>query len=729
MQETAQFFDLKQWHQQFEQATLPNEKADLLKRILTSANEAYYVLDEPFLPDVEYDQYMRQLVSLEAQYPDLDDPTSPTRRVGGRVSEKFEKVEHLHPMLSLSDAFETEEIDQFEGFIEKQLDKGGIEYACEPKFDGLAISLVYENGKLVRGATRGDGVFGESVTDNVRTIKNIPLDITEKCKQQDIPVPELLEVRGEIVMLKKDFEALNENQRQQGLKTFANPRNAAAGSLRQLDSSITAKRKLTFFAYALGKEEGLGLEKEGHKHSENMELLGKIGFPISPYNKVVKGKEGLISFFDEIGRIRDDLPFDIDGVVYKVNDIDLQKELGFRERTPRWGKAHKYPAQEKLTKLLSIDIQVGRTGAITPVARLEPVNIGGVVVSNATLHNLDEIIRKDIQIGDIVRIRRAGDVIPEVVSSVPEKRQNTVKFELPSHCPSCGSPVIKPAGEAVARCTGGLVCKAQLIGHLEHFVSRKAMNILNVGGAIIEKMVESDLIKTPVDLFELTKDDLLKLELIGDKMAEKILANVESSKTREPHQFLFALGIRQVGESTSKDLIKHFSSIENLSQATKEEILKVEGVGEATADEVYNFFQNEKNKVILDRFFQHGIGLQEVVENTNQQLAGKTFVITGSFDISRDEIKQQIEALGGKVAGSVSKKTDYVFAGSEAGSKLTKAKELNLNIIENEAVFEFLSQYQGASPVVSDGISLEEVDQVIEEQLKKEQKTQMSFDF
>lgn len=657
-------------------------------------NTQYYVYDDPTIPDVEYDKKMRELIKLEQENPEFYSPTSPTQRVGGEALDKFEKVEHLAPMLSLSDAFDKSEIEQFENLNEKLLNKTDLEFTCEPKFDGLAISLVYENGVLVRAATRGDGRVGENVTENVKTIRNIPLDITGKFKELNIPVPTLLEVRGEIVMLKDDFEALNEYQRNHGLKTFANPRNAAAGSLRQLDPKITAKRKLTFFTYALGKEEGIDLESEDRKHSQNMQFLHKVGFPVSKYLKVVKGKEGLLNYFNEIGKIRDSLPFDIDGVVYKVNSIALQKQVGFTEKTPRWGKAHKFPAQEQLTKIINIDIQVGRTGALTPVARLEPVYVGGVIVSNATLHNMDEIERKDIRIGDIVRVRRAGDVIPEVVGSIKEKRNGQEKrFIMPTTCPCCGSPVVKPQGEAVTRCTGGLICSEQLKGELSHFVSRKAMNILSLGDAIIEKMVNLKLIENPADIYDLTMEDLLKIDLIKDKMATKILKNIEESKNRDVSQFLFALGIRQVGESTAKDLIKHFKTLDNLKNANKEDILSINGIGPAIADEIVSFFSNQRNQNVLERLTNKGIGLaQKEEEYEIKPFENMTFVITGSFEVSRDILKEKVERLGGKVSGSVSKKTNIVFVGEEAGSKYDKAKELNIEIIQNQDVIDYLNE-------------------------------------
>lgn len=696
-------------------------RIDELRNVINRLNTEYYVYDNPSLPDIEYDKLRRELVKLEEQYPEKHSPNSPTLKVGGEVLDKFEKEKHLYPMLSLQDAFEEEEIEQFERLNEKELNQSNLEFACEPKFDGLAMCLIYENGILTKGITRGDGIQGENVTNNVRTIKNIPLDITQNCLDKGIPVPTLLEVRGEVVMLRKDFEALNEKQREKNQKTFANPRNATAGSIRQLDSKITAERKLTFFAYALGIEEGIDLEQNGRKHSQNMEFLHSIGFPVSPYNKVVYGKEGLLEYFKEIEKIRDDLPFDIDGVVYKVNDINLQKKMGFTDRTPRWAKAHKYPAQEQLTELLDIEIQVGRTGALTPVARLKPVQVGGVEIANATLHNAGEIERKDIKIGDIVIVRRAGDVIPEVVAPVVSERKgrNLKSFVMPTNCPCCGSLVVKPEGEAIARCSGGLVCSQQLKGQLEHFVSRKAMNIQNLGEAIIEKMVDMEIIKNPADLYDLTMEDLLKIDLIQEKMATKILNNIEKSKERNVQQFVYGLGIRQVGEGTSKDLLKHFGNLEALRHATKEEVLKIKGVGEATADEVVAFFQNPKNESIIERLQAKGVGLDHIVSNVANILEGKTFVITGSFSVSRDEIKKEIEELGGKVSGSVSKKTDFVLAGNEAGSKLTKAQELNVPILQNEEVFEFIQEKKQQ-------LNIQEVKQKVNESLSESEEHSVS---
>ena len=638
------------------------EKIDYLREQLNYHNYQYYVLDDPKLPDVEYDKMMRELEQLEQDNPQYYSPTSPTQRVGGEVTKAFKKVAHLAPMLSLANAFTEKEVKDFETANENDLNISDIDFSCEPKFDGLAISLVYKDGHLVSGVTRGDGLIGEDVTKNVKTIKNIPLDITTQCKQQGLPVPSLLEVRGEIVMFRKHFEELNERNRSLGLKTFANPRNAAAGSLRQLDSKITAQRKLSFFTYALGQYEGLEFDKDDQTHSENMKLLNSIGFPLSEYNRVVKGSE-LMQYFEDMGRRRDSLPFDIDGCVYKINNIGLQKKAGFLSKYPKWAKAHKFPAQEQLTKILDIVVQVGRTGALTPVAKLEPVAVGGVIVSSATLHNEDEINRKDIRIGDTVIVRRAGDVIPEVVSSVSEHRKvDFVKFKMPSSCPACGSPVIKSEDEAIYRCTGGIKCQSQLVGKIQNFVSRKAMNIMSLGDTIIEKMVEMNLVKDVDDLYKLTIEDLKQIPLIQDKSGLKILVNIEKSKEQPIHN------------------------------ATKEELLNVEGVGETTANEIIKFFEDEYNQKVLQNLKEFGLGLNELESSNSNELTGKTFVITGSFDVSRDEIKAMIEAMGGKCAGSVSKKTDYVLAGAEAGSKLAKAKELNITIIENDAVFEFLDK-------------------------------------
>lgn len=667
------------------------ERIDQLRQELHQHNINYYVNDDPTIPDIEFDKLMRELAQMEKEHPEYYSESSPTQRVGGAVSDKLEKAEHLAPMLSLDNAFTPEEVTEFEEFNEKILNSSELEFSAEPKFDGLAMSLVYENGILVRGATRGDGRIGENVTNNVKTIRNIPLDIRQGFINKNLPIPELLEVRGEVVMLKKDFEAINEKHRALGQKTFANPRNAAAGTLRQLDPKVTAERKLMFFTYALGQTKGIDFDLDGQTHSGNMQFLKEVGFPVSKYGKVVKGHEGLMRYFEEMGKQRDSLEFDIDGCVYKINSIALQHKAGYISKSPRWAKAHKFPAQEQLTKILDIDVQVGRTGALTPVARLDPVYVGGVEVSNATLHNQDEIDRKGIKIGDIVAVRRAGDVIPEVVrvqNHTPESRP----FVMPSTCPSCGSPVVRNSGEAVARCTGSLFCSAQLKGQLQHFVSRDAMNIVSLGDKMIEKMVDMDLIHTPDDIYALTKEQLLTIPLVKEKMAEKILQNIEESKSQPLHKFLFALGIRQVGASTSKDLVNYFGNLHNLRRASIEEISAVEGVGEVTAQEVVSFFLNKRNIEIIEQMNHHGIGLDQVEKKLDGSLKGKTFVITGSFNVTRDQIKEEIELLGGKVSGSVSKKTDYVFAGEEAGSKLTKAQELGVNIIYGENVFDFLEK-------------------------------------
>lgn len=676
-----------------------------LRSLIDYHNRQYYVEDNPVIPDYEYDQLMQKLIQLEKDHPEFYSPNSPTQRVGGEATSQFPKVAHLNPMLSLENAFTEKQVQDFESSNEKDLDTDKIEFSCEPKFDGLAISLVYENGEFVRAVTRGDGTIGEDVTANVRTIKSIPLNIGKRCKELNIAIPQLLEVRGEIVMLRKHFEELNEENRKNGAKTFANPRNAAAGTLRQLDPKVTAKRKLSFFTYALGKTEGLDFESEGHKHSVNMELLKSIGFPVSDYNKVVVGYEALMQYFEDMGKKRDGLPFDIDGCVYKVNDIELQKKIGFASKYPKWAKAHKFPAQEMLTKIIGIDIQVGRTGALTPVARLEPVSVAGVVVSNATLHNQDEINRLDIRVGDTVIVRRAGDVIPDIVGSttVHNENDNTPKFTMPTSCPVCGSAVI-PQG-AIHRCSGGIKCKAQLVGKIQNFVSRSSMNIMALGDEIVENLVDLKIVKDIDDLYELKAEDLKKVPLIMDKSANKILANIEKSKEQPLHKFLFGLGIRQVGEKTAKDLINAFGSIEAVQKADKEALLKVDGIGEATATEIIDYFKDEYNFAVVEHFKQLGVGVGEYKNNNADLLAGKTFVITGSFSVSRDVIKERIEKLGGKIAGSVSKNTSIVLAGDAAGSKLEKAISLNIPIIEGEKVLNYIEEYeskitQSASVVV-----------------------------
>lgn len=714
---------------------------------LNEHNHNYYVKDEPTIPDIEYDLLIKELEKIETDRPDLLFKTSPTQRVGGEVSSKFEAVAHLAPMLSLNNILpnddETQEAHKelfdFTKSIKDVLNKPdeNTEYYCEPKYDGLAMSLVYEKGILSRGVTRGDGMIGEDVTSNIKTIKTVPMDIRRGFLNRGEEVPEILEVRGEVLMPREDFEKLNDYQRSIGGKTFANPRNAAAGSLRQLDSKITAKRGLAFFAYALGVADGFD---KGLTHSESIEHLTNIGFKTSGFSRIAKGSSELIKFFEEVGGKRDVLPFDIDGVVYKVNSYQEQSKLGFVSKAPRWAKAHKFPAEEKLTKLIAIEVQVGRTGAITPVARLEPVAVGGVVVSNATLHNMDEIEKKDVRIGDYVRIRRAGDVIPEVVGPDISKRPlDAKKFVMPSSCPVCGSPVLKPEGEAVARCSGGLVCKAQLTGSLQHYVQRRAMDVDGLGDTHIENLVENELVKNPNDLYKLTLEQWLTLPRMGEKLAVKIMGNLNSSKERPLNKFLYSLGIRQMGEQTAKDLANNFGTLDKIISATKEDFLAMSGVGPATADELSAFFHNEKNQKILNDLKESGVRPLEVQKKAIQtpangvdEFTGKTYVITGTLPtMGRDEAKDLLEARGAKVSSSVSKKTYAVLVGADAGSKLAKAQELGVPVIDEDAFKLLISGKSLEQALGKESVEVEvkPTEEIKKEEIKDLKKGQMKFDF
>lgn len=669
--------------------TLPlADRVAKLRQEIERHQYAYYVLDNPTIPDVDFDAMFRALEAIEDAHPEYLDSTSPTQRVGGVAQSKFEPAKHYRPMLSLGNAFEDEEVGTFESRAQELLaNPDALVYAAEPKFDGMAMSLVYEDGQFVRGATRGDGETGEDVTANVRTIRNVPLDIRPACRALGIPVPDRIEIRGEVLMARKDFEKVNEALREAGQPTMANPRNAAAGSMRQLDARITAKRRLSFFAYALGVIDGFD---RGQSHSESMQILKQLGFQVTELAQVVKGQEGLLGYYNRIGAARDSLPFDIDGVVYKIDRYDQQEALGWVSRSPRWAIAHKYPAQEALTILEAIDIQIGRTGSATPVARLTSVQVGGVMVANATLHNLDEIIRKDIRIGDTVIVRRAGDVIPEVVGPVLEKRPgNAIKFEMPDCCPSCASKIIRPEGEAVARCSGGFSCMEQRKGGLSHFVQRKAMDMDGLGDTHLENAAEAGLVKTPADLFRLSVDDWCTLPRMGEKLAKRIVEQVELSKTRPLNRFLFALGIRQVGETTAKDLARHFGSLDGLMAAKADDLEKIEGVGPVVARSIEAHFADPINRSIVNDMLVQGVAPTHdapAVTDENSALAGKTFVITGSLSVGRDEMAAMIEAAGGKISGSVSKKTNYVVAGAEAGSKLKKAEDLGVTVLDEDGI-------------------------------------------
>lgn len=671
----------------------PRERIQRLRDDIARYNHAYYVQDEPLIPDVDYDAVFRGLAALEEQYPEFAGDSSPTRQVGGAAQSTFAPVKHLAPMLSLDNAFVDDEVEDFaaRGSEALALAPDKLCFSAEPKFDGLAMSLLYENGKLVRGATRGDGITGEDVTENVRCIANIPKDITAACRKAGLPVPERLEVRGEVLMPRAAFEALNEKCREQGLKAFANPRNAAAGSLRQHDTAIVASRGLEFYAYALGLVEGLDF---GNSHHETLAKLRKIGFPVSDLARVVRGKEGMLDYYREIGERRDSLPFDIDGVVYKIDDLALQKRWGWVSRCPRWAVAHKFPAQEKMTLLLDITLQIGRTGAATPVARLKPVSVGGVVVENATLHNLGEIHRKDIRVGDTVIVRRAGDVIPEVVSPVLELRPEGAKaFQMPKGCPECGSDLVQPEGEAVSRCSGGFSCSAQMRAGLEHFVARRAMDIDGLGDVHLANALEAGFIHDPADLYEWgsSVSNWCKLPRMGDKLASKIVSQIEQSKARPLEKVIFSLGIRQVGESTAKALARKFGSLDALMAADVDTLMQINDVGPAVASSIVQWCADPRNIKLVSRMVDAGLS-PEAPAATGSSLEGKTFVITGTLpDMGRDEAKALIEQAGGKVSGSVSKKTTYLLAGEEAGSKLAKANELGVEVIDLAALLAMLA--------------------------------------
>jgi DNA ligase (NAD+) len=656
-----------------------------LRDLITRYDYEYYVLDAPSVPDSEYDSIYRSLQALEQQHPSLITPDSPTQRVSGSAVNAFNSITHRQAMLSLNNAFEDSELTAFDKRISEALGIAEVTYAVEPKFDGLAITLTYENGVFTQGATRGDGYTGEDVTHNLRTLRAIPMRLN--CAEP----PRLLEVRGEVLMLKRDFDKLNQTQLAKGDKLFANPRNAAAGSLRQLDARISAQRPLTFFAYGLGAAEGIPTLTN---HAMAMDYLAGLHFPVSHERGVVTGAAGLRSYYQKIGEIRDRLPFDIDGVVYKVNEFSQQNELGFVSRAPRWAVAHKFPAQEALTIVEDITVQVGRTGAITPVARLKPVFVGGVTVTNATLHNEDEVRRKDVYIGDTVSVRRAGDVIPEVVFVVAERRPaDARRFEMPEVCPECGSHILKQADEAIARCTGGLFCPAQRKQAITHFASRRAMDIEGLGDKLVDQLVEANLVHTLADIYKLDLNTLSNLERMANKSAQNILNALETSKQTTLARFIYALGMRNVGEATAKDLAKHFGNLPALMDADTEKLLEVNDVGPVVAESITNFFSEAHNQSVIAELISAGITwpVTEGKQTSSGILLGKTFVLTGTLPtMSRDSAKELIEAAGGKVSGSVSKKTDYVVAGTEAGSKLDKAQELGVTILDEAGLLALL---------------------------------------
>ncbi|WP_043316824.1 NAD-dependent DNA ligase LigA [Microbulbifer sp. HZ11] len=656
-----------------------------LHEILNRANYQYYVLDAPELPDVEYDRCLRELQGLEEQYPQLVTSDSPTQRVGAEPLAAFTQIRHEMPMLSLDNAFSDEEMEDFDRRIRERLNYSApVEYACEPKLDGIAVSLLYRNGLLERAATRGDGTVGEDITQNVRTIYSVPLKLLAE------DVPDVLEVRGEIYMPKAGFEALNEKALATGDKTFVNPRNAAAGSLRQLDPRITAQRPLELCAYSVGVVEGGELPEA---HSEILQQLNRWGFRINGEMTVAKNIQECIEYHRRLGEKRAQLPYDIDGIVFKVNSIPLQRRLGFVARAPRWATAYKFPAQEEMTRLLDVEFQVGRTGAVTPVARLEPVFVGGVTVSNATLHNRDEIERLGVKIGDTVIVRRAGDVIPQVVSVVESRRPKGARdIEFPSHCPVCDSPVEATPGEAVARCSGGLICSAQRKQAIKHFASRKAMDIDGLGDKLVEQMVDEGLLNSVSGLYHLSLEPLVALERMGEKSAQNLLDALERSKDTTLPKFLYALGIREVGEATARNLARHFGDLDQIMQADTEALQQVEDVGPIVAHYVAEFFEQPHNLEEIAALQQAGVHwAAEIRESGSEPLAGQTWVLTGKLEtLSRSEAKDYLQRLGAKVAGSVSANTHTVVAGPGAGSKLNKARDLGLPVLDEEGLMSML---------------------------------------
>lgn len=663
-------------------------EAQRLRAELERHNHQYYVLDQPLLSDAEYDGLFRHLQQLESDHPELVDAESPTQRVGGSPLAEFLQISHRTPMLSLNNAFSEDEVAAFDRRVREGLNPSSdqVEYLAEPKFDGLAVSLVYERGMFVRGATRGDGYTGEDVTSNLRTVKSIPLRL------RGAVLPELIEVRGEVLMYRRDFDALNRRQRAGGEKEFVNPRNAAAGSLRQLDSRISASRALRFFAYAVGVREG-GPALDSHSALEDW--LQKLGLPVCPERRVVRAVQGLMQFYRSMCERRADLPYDIDGVVYKVNSLGAQQRLGYVSRAPRFAVAHKFPAEEASTQVLAIEVQVGRTGAITPVARLAPVFVGGVTVTNATLHNEDELRRKGVRIGDSVIVRRAGDVIPEVVSVILDRRPpDAAEFAMPASCPVCGSAVVRLPDEAVARCSGGLICPAQRKQALLHFASRRAMDIEGLGEKLVDQLVDNNLVHTAADLYRLGLGALAGLERMAEKSAQNVLLAIERSKNTTLARFVFALGIRNVGEATAKELARHFGSLDRLMQAGEAALVQVADIGPVVALSIAQFFAEAHNREVIEQMRACGVFWEEgepAPVAPVAPLAGKAFVLTGTLPtLSREAAKGMIEAQGGKVTGSVSKKTNYVVAGAEAGSKLAKAEELGLSILDEAGLLQLL---------------------------------------
>ncbi|OIR03005.1 DNA ligase [mine drainage metagenome] len=669
------------------------ERAAALRAEIEQHNRAYYVLDQPIIADADYDRLFRELQQLEAAHPELLTPDSPTQRVGGAPLPEFGKVAHRVPMLSLNNAFSEEEVAAFDRRCREVLEPGAadgaVDYAVEPKFDGLAVTLIYQAGLLVQGATRGDGFTGEDVTQNLRTVRNIPLRLS------GTGIPERLEVRGEVLIPRRDFEKLNAQQRAMAAREFVNPRNAAAGSLRQLDPKITAARPLRFFAYGVAE-----ITHPAATHSELMNQLVRWDLPVAEEREVVRGLPGLLGYFRHIAAIRRNLPYDIDGVVYKVDRLADQEKLGFVSRAPRFSIAHKFPAEEATTQVLAIDVQVGRTGALTPVARLAPVFVGGVTLTNATLHNQDEIARKDVRIGDTVIVRRAGDVIPEVVAVVPELRPHEAqRYDLLAAighvCPVCGSRVEQPQDEIILRCTGGLYCPAQRKRSLSHFASRLALDIEGLGEKLVGQLVDAGIVRTPADLYRLDPSVLSGLERMGEKSAANLLAAIDKSKETTLSRFIYALGIRNVGEATAKDLARHFGKLQPLLTADEAQLMRVPEIGPVVAASIRHFLAEAHNLDVIAQLLAAGVHWPDsaAAPAATSRIAGRRFVLTGTLpSLSREEAKEMIETRGGRVAGSVSNNTDFVVAGSDAGSKLEKARQLGVAIIDEAQLLEIMEQ-------------------------------------
>ena len=667
------------------------QRAAQLRQELALHNARYYVMDDPLISDAEYDALFAELVKLEQEFPLLATPDSPTQRVGGAPLSAFGSVRHAVPMLSLNNAFDDEYIQAFDKRVRDGLEtESSVEYACELKLDGLAVSLRYEDGRFARAATRGDGQTGEDITANIRTIRSIPLTLSG-------PVPEVLEVRGEVLLFRKDFERLNDAQREADEKVFINPRNAAAGSLRQLDPRITARRPLRFFAYGWGEIRGSLPGKEARAdappfdtHMGMLDWLQELGMPVNRERQRVSDAAGLLAFYRRVEGLRTSLPYDIDGVVYKVSALEAQRTLGFVSRAPRFAIAHKFPAEEATTELLGIEVQVGRTGAITPVARLKPVFVGGVTVTNATLHNEDEIERKDVRIGDTVVVRRAGDVIPEVVTPVLDKRPaDARKFVMPTQCPVCGSAIERPEEEIIARCTGGLFCAAQRKQALWHAAQRRALDIEGLGEKLIDQLVERGRVHTLADLYTLREEELAGMDRMGEKSARNLVESIAATRTPPLGRFLFALGIRHVGESTARDLALHFGNLDAVMNAAEADLLAVPDVGPVVAASIFRFFAEPHNREVVADLLRNGVtpGTETVVDRTAGPIGGKIFVLTGTLPtLAREDAAELIRAAGGKVTGSVSKKTHYVVAGADAGSKLAKAQELGIAVLDEDGL-------------------------------------------